>query len=58
MDGACTPVMVFDCHKKDSLLLMKGILSMGLLPDTQSCGLCMRRECRERSPRHRRETTS
>ena len=25
----------------------------GLLPDTQSCGLCMRRECRERFPRHR-----
>ena len=26
---------------------------MGLLPDTQNCGLCMRRECRERFPRHR-----
>ena len=25
----------------------------GLLPDTQNCGLCMRRECRERFPRHR-----
>ena len=25
---------------------------MGLLPDTQSCGLRMRRECRERFPRH------
>ena len=26
---------------------------MGLLPDTKNCGLCMRRECRERFPRHR-----
>ena len=26
---------------------------MGLLPDTWNCGLCMRRECRERFPRHR-----
>ena len=25
---------------------------VGLLPDTQHCGLSMRRECRERSPRH------
>ena len=25
---------------------------MGLLPDTQNCGLCMRRECREHFPRH------
>ena len=25
---------------------------MGLLPDTQNCGLHMRRECRERFPRH------
>ena len=25
---------------------------MGLLPDTQNCGLRMRRECRERFPRH------
>ena len=25
----------------------------GLLPDTQNCGLRMRRECRERFPRHR-----
>ena len=27
--------------------------SIGLLPDTQNCGLCMRRESRERFPRHR-----
>ena len=26
---------------------------MDLLPDTQNCGLHMRRECRERFPRHR-----
>ena len=26
---------------------------MGLLPDTQNCGLRMSRECRERFPRHR-----
>ena len=26
---------------------------MGLLPDTYNCGLRMRRECRERFPRHR-----
>ena len=28
-------------------------ITMGLLPDTQNCGLCMRRECRERFSRHR-----
>ena len=27
--------------------------AMGLLPDTQNCGLRIRRECRERFPRHR-----
>ena len=27
--------------------------SMGLLPDTQNCGLRMRQECRERFPGHR-----
>ena len=26
---------------------------MGLLPDTQNCGLRMRRECREHFPHHR-----
>ena len=26
---------------------------LGLLPDTENCDLCMRRECRERFPRHR-----
>ena len=28
------------------------MLSVGLLPDTQNCGLCIRRECRERFLRH------
>ena len=28
-------------------------ISMGFLPDTRKCGLRMRRECRERFPRHR-----
>ena len=27
--------------------------AMGLLPDTKNCGLRIRRECRERFPRHR-----
>ena len=27
--------------------------SMGLLPDTSNCGLSMRPECRQHSPRHR-----
>ena len=29
------------------------LCTMGLLPDTQNCGLCMRRQCRERFPLHR-----
>ena len=29
------------------------IISMGLLPDMQNCGLRMHRDCRERFPRHR-----
>ena len=28
-------------------------ITMGLLPDTQNCGLCMRGKWRERFPRHR-----
>ena len=34
-------------------ITLYGIRAMGLLPDTQNCGLRMRRECRERFPRHR-----
>ena len=30
---------------------------MDLLPDTEICGLRMRRECRERFPRHRASRT-
>ena len=26
--------------------------AIGFLPDTSNCGLCMRRECRDRFPRH------
>ena len=29
------------------------LVTMGLLPNAQNCGLRMRRECRERFPRHR-----
>ena len=35
------------------LMNCKCCSDMGLLPDTQNCGLRMRRECRERFPRHR-----
>ena len=31
---------------------------MGLLPDTQNCGIRMLRECQERIPRHRLQTNS
>ena len=34
------------------------MISMGLFPDTQNCGLRMRRECRERFPRHRLQRKS
>ena len=36
---------------KQQLFYKTGI--MGLLPDTENCGLRMRRECRERFPRYR-----
>ena len=32
--------------------------TMGLLPDTHNCGLCMRRECRELFPRHKLQRKS
>ena len=35
-----------------TVLMGKGHNTMGLFPDTQDCGLRMRRECRERFPRH------
>ena len=34
---------------------MNSTLGMGILPDAENCGLRMRRECRERFPRHRRQ---
>ena len=51
--------MVVSQHHPDinSLLEQSRYVScksiMGLLPDTQNCGLRMRWECRERFPRHR-----
>ena len=36
-----------------SVLLMLWQGTMGLLPDTENCEVRMRRECRERFPRHR-----
>ena len=42
-------------------LTVQGCLqTMGLLPDTYNCGLCIRWECRERFPRHHfsKETAS
>ena len=35
------------------LVILEGSPTMGLLPDTQTCGLHMRWECRERFPCHR-----
>ena len=34
-------------------LVFRSVYSMGLSPDTQDCGLRMRRECQERFPHHR-----
>ena len=36
-----------------SILALHYYRNMGSLPDIQNCGLRMRRECRERFPRHR-----
>ena len=35
-----------------TFVIKQALWSMGLLPDTWNCGLRMRRECRERFPRH------
>ena len=64
-DGKCQYV-IFNMHGNESYygtrslyLCMNQTLeclayrSMGLFPDTRNCGLRMRRECRERFPRHR-----
>ena len=52
--------MFYICHITyvivvDDLVTQGSMTSdaMGLLPDTQTCGLRMRRECRESFPRHR-----
>ena len=44
-----TPVWVTDYS------WLASTANMDLLPDTQNCGLRMRRECRERFPRHRQQ---
>ena len=43
----CVPISL--CYHQGG----RGSGRMGLLPDTLSCGLCMRRECRESFPHHR-----
>ena len=40
-------------HQHKLRWLCKASFAMGFSPDTQNCGLHMRRECRERFPRHR-----
>ena len=52
-------LIFMDMYLRLSIILMISMLlclqscPMGLLPDTQYCRLRMRRECRERFPRHR-----
>ena len=41
------------CHSLCGLHLIRSNHCMGFLLDTQNCGLCMRRECRECFPHHR-----
>ena len=40
------------CHSP-TLKCHTELILMGLLPDTENCGLLMHQECRERFPRHR-----
>ena len=49
----CLDICDFDLWPLTLIFAWESLLSMGLLPDTQNCGLRMRRECRERFPRHR-----
>ena len=44
--GRCLPLFLIETTSFTAHL-------MGLLPDTYTCGFCMRRECRERIPHHR-----
>ena len=46
----CSSIIWIICG---SVCLAAGITPMGLLPDTDNCGMRMRRECRECFPRHR-----
>ena len=41
------------CYDAMTWLMERFDDGMGLLPGMSKCGLCMRRECRERFPRHR-----
>ena len=45
--------LVIEEIKGFQIVLNSELNWIGLLLDTQNCGLCMRRECRERFPRHR-----
>ena len=48
-NGAKSPTVTVLYNNVDMSFIC---LSMGLLLDTQNCGLRMHRECRERFPRH------
>ena len=50
----CRRYLVIIDSKLSPKLQFEATLAMGLLPDTQNCGLRMRRECQERFPRHGR----
>ena len=49
----CRLIISIPSHRYSFHLSVLQGSSMGLLPDTQNCVLHMRRECRERFPRHR-----
>ena len=46
-------VIIYVCPYSSSSATIRKTSHMGILPDTRNCGLRMRRECRERFPRHR-----
>ena len=49
----CNENIINKTYLRYYLCIVSNILVMGLLPDTSNLGLHMRRECRERFPRHR-----
>ena len=51
--GYCTDIMKLLAIVLNFTYVHNNASIMGLLPDTENCGLRMRRECRERFPRHR-----